>query len=72
MIGEQIIDGAECRILDMTELEIKAVDIRITVRECGYSVMVLYMDQKKKKANPEEGSDRCFTSTLTFGFTPNS
>jgi hypothetical protein len=47
MISEQFIEWAECWILDMVQVEIKAINICIAVGKGSYAVIVL-----RRKINP--------------------
>lgn len=49
MISEEFIEWAECWVLDMIQLEMKAVNIRIAVGEGSYAVIVL-----RRKLYPED------------------
>ena len=41
MISEQLVDGAECRVVNMVQLEIDAIDVGIAVGKGSYAVIVL-------------------------------
>ena len=49
MIGEQFVEWAECRVLDMIQLEVKAINICIAVGKGSYAIIVL-----RRESNPEE------------------
>ena len=66
MISEQLVDGAECRVLNMVELKMEAIDIRIAVGKGSYAVIVL-----RRRSNIEAWSENHRT-VLTFGSIPNS
>ena len=66
MISKQLVDRAKCRIVNMVQLEIEAIDICIAVGKGSYAVIVLHGG-----SNIEAWSEHHRT-VLTFGSIPNS
>ena len=53
VICEQFVEWAKCRILDMVQLEIEAVYVRIAIGKCGNAVVILLRESNFEDSGTE-------------------